>query len=69
MIDGYNETYCFDRNKNDGGVFIYVPEDIPIKLLADNKLAHDIEGILVELNLRKKKVITFWVVPSPKPIR
>ena len=43
MIDGCNEPYCFDRNKNDGGVFIYVPEDIPIKLLADNKLAHDTE--------------------------
>ena len=69
MIDGYNEPYCFDINKNDGGVFIYVREDIPINLLADNKLAHDIEGILFELILRKKEVITFWVVPSPKPIR
>ena len=54
----------FDRNGNGSGVLIYNREDIPSKLLADHKLPHDIELIFVELNLRKKGVVTFWVVPS-----
>ena len=64
VTDGYSEPYRFDRNRNGGGVLIYIPEDIPSKLLADHKLPHDIEGIFVELNLRKKEVVTFWVIPS-----
>ena len=55
VIDGYSEPYRFDRNRNGGGVLIYIREDIPSKLLADHKLPHDTEGIFVELNLRKKK--------------
>ena len=47
LIEGY------DRNRNRGGVLIYVQEDIPSKPLTDHKLPHDIEGIFVELNLRK----------------
>ena len=38
MIDGYNEAYCFDRNRNRGGVLTYIQEDIPSKLLADHRL-------------------------------
>ena len=59
MIDGYSEPYRFDRNKNGGRVLIYIREDIPSKLLADHKLPHDIEGIFVELNLRKRKFLIF----------
>ena len=63
IIGGYSEPYRFDRNRNGGVVLIYVIEEIPGELLADHKLPHDIDGIFVELNLRKKEVITFWVVP------
>ena len=28
-IQGYSKPYWFDRNRNGGGVFAYVPEDIP----------------------------------------
>ena len=63
VISGYSEPYRFDRNRNGGGVLIYIREDIPSKLLAD-KLRHDIEGIFVELNLRKKKWLLFgWYHP------
>ena len=55
LIEGYSEPYRFDRNRNGGGVLIYVREDIPSKPLTDHKLSHDIEGIFVELNLRKNK--------------
>ena len=46
VIDGYSEPYRFDRNRNGGGVLIYIREDIPSKLLADHKLPHNIEEIL-----------------------
>ena len=65
VIDGYSEPYRFDRNRNGGGVLIYIREDIPSKLLADHKLTHDIEGIFVELNLRKKKRLFFGSYHPP----
>ena len=48
VIDGYSEPYRFDRNRNVGGVLLYIREDIPSKLLADHKLSHDIEGVKSE---------------------
>ena len=65
VIDRYSEPYRFDRNRNGGGVLIYIREDIPSKLLADHKLPHDIEGIFVELNLRKKKWLLFGSYHPP----
>ena len=32
ILDGYSEPYRLDRNRNGGGVIIYVREDIPSKL-------------------------------------
>ena len=59
LIEGYSEPYRFDRNRNGGDILIYVREDIPSKPLMDHKLPHDIEGIFVELNLRKNKWLLF----------
>ena len=42
LIEGYSEPYCFDRNRNGGGVLIYVLEDIQSKPLMGHKLPHDI---------------------------
>ena len=42
MIDDYNGPYRFGRNRNKGGVVIYVRQDIPSKLPADHKLPHNI---------------------------
>ena len=65
MIDGYSEPYHFDKNKNGCGVLIYIREDIPSKQLTDHKLPHDIEGIFVELNLRKRKWLLFGSYHPP----
>ena len=65
MIEGYSEPYGFDRNRNGSGVLIYVREDIPSKPLTNHKLPHDIEGIFVELNLRKNKWLLFGSYHSP----
>lgn len=52
MMDGYSEPYHFDKNRNGGMTFIQ--EGIPYKLIADHKLTNGIDGIFVELNVRKK---------------
>ena len=45
-----------DRNRNGGGVLIFVREDIPTKELSF-VFPEDIEGILIEINLRKSKLL------------
>ena len=65
LIEGYDEPYRFDRNRNGVDVLIYVREDIPSKTLTDHKLSHDIEGIFVELNLRKNKWLLFGSYHPP----
>ena len=54
-IDSFSEPYRFYRNGNGGGIFLYIREDIPSKLII-NKMT--IEGFFVEIDLRKKK----WVL-------
>ena len=65
MIKDYSEPFCFDKNRNGIGVLIYVRGDIPSKPLMDHKLPHDIEGIFVELNLRKNKWLLSWSYHPP----
>ena len=55
QIEGYATPYRLDRNRNGGGVIIYVREDIPSKLLVKHSLPEDIEAIFVEINFRKSK--------------
>ena len=65
MIDGYSKSYRFDRNRNGVGILNYAREDIPSKSLAGHKLPQDIEGIFVELDLRKKKWLLFGSYNPP----
>ena len=54
-INGYSMPYRLDRNRNGGGVIIYVREDIPSKILRKHFFPNDIEGIFAEINFRKSK--------------
>ena len=47
--------YRQDRNRNGGGIMIYIRDDIPSKLLTKHVFSDDIEGLFVELNFRKSK--------------
>ena len=58
-MESYSEPCRFDKKRNGGGVLIYVREDIPRKALTDHTLAHDTEGMFVEVNLRKNKWLLF----------
>ena len=60
LIEGFSQPYRMDRNRNGGGVLIYVREDIPSKELKKHIFPDDIEGIFIEVNLRKIKWLMFW---------
>ena len=59
LIEGFSQPYRMDRNRNSGGVLIYVREDIPSKELKKHIFPDDIEGIFIEVNLRKIKWLMF----------
>ena len=50
-IDGYDLPYRKDRNKNGGGVMIFVREDLACREIQN--VSDKGEGIFLELNLRK----------------
>ena len=52
---GYLKPYRFDRNRNGGGVFIYVQEDIPSTELKIHNTPEGIESIFIKINLIKTK--------------
>ena len=58
IIDGYSPPFRYDRNKLGGGVLIYIRDDIPCKELSEHKFPVDIEGIFIEMKLRKTK----WLI-------
>ena len=65
-IDGFSAPFRLDRNRFGGGVLIYVREDIPCKQLTKHILPDDIEGIFVEINLRKTKWLLFGGYHPPR---
>ena len=65
-IEGYHKPYRLDRDKHGGGVLIYVREDIPCKLLEKHNFTRNIEGIFIEINLRKTKLVFFGAYRSEK---
>ena len=54
-IDGFSKPYWLGRNRNGGGVIIYVREDIHSKILTKHVLLTNIEALFIELNFIKCK--------------
>ena len=54
-IDGYSQPYRLDRNRNWGGIIIYVREEIPNRMLGKHNFPGNIEGLFIELNFRRSK--------------
>ena len=65
VIEGYSAPYRLDRNRNGGGILIYVREDIPCKKLSKHNFPDDIEGLFIEINLRKTKWLIFGSYHPP----
>jgi exonuclease III len=59
IMEGYSKPYRLDRNRFGGGVMIYVRENIPSKLLTKHTFTETIEGLFIEINLRKTKLLLF----------
>ena len=58
-LDGFSTPYRLDRNRDGGGVLIYVREDIPSKQLTKHTFSKNVEGLFIEINLRKTKLLFF----------
>ena len=52
-IDSFSTPYRLDRNRNGGGILIYIREDIPSKIVTKHYFPKDIEALFFELNFRK----------------
>ena len=57
-LDGYNH-FRFDKNSTSGGLIIFIREDIPCKILPNTEWPKELEGIFIEINLRKNKWLLF----------
>ena len=55
-IEGYVPQFRYDRNSHGGDILLFIREDIATKIISITPLK-DFEGIFVELNFRKKKVL------------
>ena len=65
FIQGFSAPYRLDRNKCGGGILIYVREDISSKQLTRHTFKHDIEGLFLELNLNKYKLLVLGTYHPP----
>ena len=64
-MDRFSLPYRLDRNRNGGNVIIFVTEDIPSNLLTKHDFSSDVEGLFVELNIRKSKWLLFGTYHPP----
>ena len=46
-MDGFSILYRLDRNRNGGGLMIYVRDDITSKMLSKHNLLEDIEDAFI----------------------
>ena len=54
FLDGFGTRFCLDRNRNGGGIMLFIRNDIPAKVVSTDD--RPIESFYVELNFRKKKM-------------
>ena len=51
LLDGFGTPFCLDRNRNSGGIMIFIRNDIPANFFSSDD--RSIERFYVELNFRK----------------
>ena len=54
-MDGFHSPFRYDRNRNGGGILVYVKHGIPANELKEYQLPGDIDCGFVEININKKK--------------
>ena len=58
-MEGFSPPFRLDRNVNGGGILIYVREDITCRELKDHPPLNNVEGIFLQLNLKRCKWLMF----------
>ena len=67
LIEGFSQPFRLDRNRHGGGIMVYVREDIPSKELDKHNFKKNVEGMFIEINLRKMKLLLFATYHSTHP--
>ena len=52
FLDGFGTPFRLDRNRNDGGIMLFIKNDIPAKVVSTDD--RPIESFYTESNFRKK---------------
>ena len=65
LVDGFSEPFRLNRNRNGGGIMIFVRKDKSSKLLQKHVHSVGIEGLFNELNFRKCKWLLFGTYHPP----
>ena len=60
QIEGYCSPFRLDRNSHGGGIMIFSPDYLPCKKVDSYSLPADVEGMFIEMTVRKTK----WLVMS-----
>ena len=55
FIEGFTKPYRLDRSDRQGGIMIFIRDNIPSKTLSISPMSHDIECLFIELNFRNRK--------------
>ena len=53
-IEGYSKPYRLDRDRNGGGLILFIKERLPSKVISSKFNMGNKEYFLLEINLRKK---------------
>ena len=60
LDDSFPNDYMINRNKNGGeGVIIYIKNIFQVRKLGSTNLQKNVEGLFIEVNLRKTKLLLF----------
>ena len=65
LVIGFSVPYRLDRNRNGGGIMIFIRDNIPSRVLTKHVFPDDIEDLLIELNFRKTKQLLFGTYHPP----
>ena len=65
FYNGYSKIHRKDRILRDGGLLMYVNENIPSLILKEHTILDDIEIVCGEINLRKQKWILVGIYRPP----
>ena len=66
--DSFSIPYRLDKNRNGGGLVVYVRDDIPSKMLTKHYLSEDIKAAFIELNFPKCKWLLCATYRAPPKI-